>query len=172
MYVLAIRIPPGNRSRDQIPCKRIISRMFDIVRMWKLLAGKMTTFEKISALVTISYIHRIVNHTSSVLIVLSFFKSRKDSALQVLISPRTFTRYRSVPSNISLTMFSILPQWVLPPPIDLSFRYFQNSYPLPNFESIFHNSSSLASRIITMLHLSQPAERNTLFSLVPYTRHK
>ena len=60
MYVLAIRIPPGNRSRDQIPCIRIISRMLDIVRMWKLLAGKMTTFEKISALVTISYIHRIV----------------------------------------------------------------------------------------------------------------
>ena len=71
MYVLSIRIPPGNRSRDQIPCIRIISRMLDIVRMWKLLAGKMTTFAKISALVTISYIHRIVNHTSSILILFS-----------------------------------------------------------------------------------------------------
>ena len=71
MYVLAIRVPPGNRSRDQIPCIRIISRMLDIVRMWKLLAGKMPTFTKISALVTISYIHRKANHISSILTLLS-----------------------------------------------------------------------------------------------------
>ena len=71
MTVLSVRMQPINRTRNWIPRKRIIGRMVNIVRMWMLLAGEMSACTEISTLIAISYIHRIANHTSSILILFS-----------------------------------------------------------------------------------------------------